>query len=556
MRRAADSRKGTRLVSGLAALKVAPLIAYAAAALLPLAAILILAPRGEGNPIGGMLGRNGALAAIARPRFIRAIEFTLAQAAMSSLAALAIGLPGAALVARYKFPGRKALKALSVLPFSVPSVLVVLAFVLFYGRAGYLNRFFMSMFGISEPPLDFLYTFWGIVLVHGFYEFPVVLQTVGEVWERLPRDREEAARLLGAGKCRAFATGLLPSLLPAIAQAAALCFLLCFFSFAVVMVFGGLAGSTLEVEVYRLSLEADAAGAASIALVETAIAMAVVALIALCERGAERGAAAAKEAGSPPELRSPRGFAALCLAAYAIFLAVFFGGPMLSLLVQALSVRLGPLGQARFGLDNFARLFSRGGSAFPAALLGTAATALPAALIATILGSAGAFAIRRRGPAAKAAAALPLAVSGIVASLGWSLLFPRGGLALIPLVQALCVMPYVLKSVAAALSTLDRSPVEAARSLGANRIRAALGVELGSVSPALLAAFAFAFSASSGDLNVPLVLGRGGFETMAVYLFRLTSAYRFPEACAAGVVLAAITSAVFAFKEKGGRARA
>ena len=562
MRRAADSRKGTWLVSSLAALKAAPLLAYAAAALLPLAAILILSHRGDSSPIGVVFGRSGALAAIARPRFTRAIGFTLAQAAMSSLAALAIGLPGAALVARYKFPGRKALKALSVLPFSVPSVLVVLAFVLFYGRAGYLNRFLMSIFGLSEPPLDFLYTFWGIVLVHGFYEFPVVLQTVGEVWERLPRDREEAARLLGAGKYRAFATGLLPSLLPAIAQAAALCFLLCFFSFAVVMVFGGLAGSTLEVEVYRLSrLEADAAGAASVALVETAIAIAVVALIALCERGATRGAAArgtaaAKEAGSPPELRSPRALVALGLAAYALFLAVFFGGPMLSLLVQALSVHSGPLGQAHAGIDNFARLFSQGGSAFSAALLGTAATALPAALIATILGSAGAFAIRRGSAAAKAAAALPLAVSGIVASLGWSLLFPRGGIALIPLVQALCVMPYVLKSVAAALSTLDRSPVEAARTLGANRVRAALGVELGSVSPALLAAFAFAFAASSGDINVPMVLGQGGFETLPVYLFRLTSSYRFPEACAAGVVLAAITSAVFAFKEKGGRAHA
>jgi thiamine transport system permease protein len=558
MRGAADSHRGARLVSGLAsALKAAPLLAYSTAALVPLAAILFLSPHAAGYAPSAIFGPGGVLAAAARPRCIRAIGFTLAQASMSSIAALAIGLPGAALVARYKFPGRKALKALSVLPFSVPSVLVVLAFVLFYGRAGYLNSFLMRIFGLAEPPLDFLYTFWGIVLVHGFYEFPVVLQTVGEVWERLPRDREEAARLLGASKYRAFVTGLLPSLLPVIAQAAALCFLLCFFSFAVVMVFGGLAGSTLEVEVYRLSrLEADAFGAASIALVETAIAMVIVALIALCARIAARGAAAVKDAGSPPELRPARGPAALCLSAYALFLAVFFGGPMLSLLIQALSVRRGPLGAAHFGLGNFARLFSPGGSAFSAAFFGTVATALPAALIATLLGCAGAFAVRRGGAAAKAAAALPLAVSGIVASIGWSLLFPRGGLVLIPFVQALCVMPYVLESVAAALSTLDISPVEAARTLGSSRVRSAIGIELGSVLPAILAAFAFAFAASSGDLNVPLVLGQGEFETLPVYLFRLTSSYRFPEACAAGVVLAAITSAVFAFKERGGKARA
>jgi ABC-type Fe3+ transport system permease subunit len=109
----------------------------------------------------------------------------------------------------------------------------------------------------------------------------------------------------------------------------------------------------------------------------------------------------------------------------------------------------------------------------------------------------------------------------------------------------------VLKSVAAALSTLENSPTEAARTLGASKPRAAVGIELGSVLPAVFAACAFSFAASAGDVNVPLVLGRGGFETLPVYLFRLTSAYRFPEACAAGVVLALITSAVFAFKDRG-----
>ena len=533
---AVGTRKGPRLVSSLG------LLAYSAAALAPIAAILILAPSAAGN--------QGFFATLAQPRSLRAIGFTLSQAALSTLAALAIGLPGAALVARYRFPGRRALKALSILPFSVPSVLIVLAFVLFYGRAGYLNSFLVWAFGFKEPPIAFLYSFWGIVLVHGFYEFPVVLQTVGEVWERLPRDREQAARLLGAGRFRAFVTGVLPSLAPAIAQAAALCFLLCFFSFAVVMVFGGLAGSTLEVEVYRRArLEADSGGAASIALAETALALAVVSLVALLERKSARGGAAVKAAGSRLALEKPTGFAAGALVAYALFLSVFFGGPMLSLLIQAFSVRAGPLGPSRLGLENFARLFSGQGSPFAAAFAGTIATALPAALLATALGCAGAFSLRRGGAFAKAAASLPLAISGIVAGLGWSLLFPRGGLALIPLVQALGALPYVLKSVAAALSTLDRAPAEAARSLGASRVRAALGIELPAVLPAVLAALAFAFASAAGDVNVPLVLGRGSFETLPVYLYRLSSSYRFPEACAAGVILALLTSAAFAAKE-------
>ena len=170
-----------------------------------------------------------------------------------------------------------------------------------------------------------------------------------------------------------------------------------------------------------------------------------------------------------------------------------------------------------FGPGNFLRLFSGSSSPFLAAMAGTLATALPAAFIATALGCIGAFALRRGGSFAKATAALPLAISGIVASLGWSILFPRGGITLIPLVLALGALPYVLKSVAAALSTLHRSPLEAARTLGASGLSAAVGVELPAVSPAILAAFAFAFAASAGDVNVPLVLGQGTFETPVSY---------------------------------------
>jgi ABC-type Fe3+ transport system permease subunit len=110
-------------------------------------------------------------------------------------------------------------------------------------------------------------------------------------------------------------------------------------------------------------------------------------------------------------------------------------------------------------------------------------------------------------------------------------------------------MPYVLKSVAAALATLDTSPAEAARTLGASR-RAAAAMEIRSIAPSLLAAAAFAFASAAGDVNAALALGQGSFETLPVYLYRLIMAHRLPEACAAGLALAAITSAVFAAKER------
>jgi len=533
MNTAAPGRQGGRLVSRLA------LLALAAASIAPLAALAL-----SGNE-GGLV--SGLKSTLSQARFYRSLAFTLSQALASTIAALVIGLPGAALVARYRFPGRKALKAISVFPFSMPSVLVVLAFVLYYGRSGVLNRFLMQVFGLSEPPIGFLYSFWGIVLVHGFYEFPLILQIVGEAWSSLPRDTERAARLLGAGRLRAFATGTLPSLAPAIAHSAGIVFLLCFFSFAVVMIFGSLSGSTLEVEVYRRArFEADPSGAAAIAMVETLIAVAIVAAIGL----SDRRAAALKSAGSPPELVRPRGAARVGLAAYAVFIAFFFLGPLVSLVGQAFSVRGSPLAPPRIGLGNFEKILSGPKASFLPALADTASTAIPAALIAVVVGSIGALSLRRGGPLARSAAALPMAVSGIVASLGWSAIFPVGGTFLVPLAQSLGALPYVLKSVASSLASLEASPLEAARTLGAGRVRAAFDVELRGVASAIGAAFAFALAVAAGDVNVPLVLGRDGYEPLPVLLYRLIGAYRLQEACAVGVLLGALSSLAFFLSDR------
>jgi len=53
-----------------------------------------------------------------------------------------------------------------------------------------------------------------------------------------------------------------------------------------------------------------------------------------------------------------------------------------------------------------------------------------------------------------------------------------------------------------------------------------------------------------GDANIPLILGGGKRETLPLLLYRLTSSYRFSEACAAGIVLSLFTSVAFFLKER------
>ena len=89
------------------------------------------------------------------------------------------------------------------------------------------------------------------------------------------------------------------------------------------------------------------------------------------------------------------------------------------------------------------------------------------------------------------------------------------------------------------------------RTLGASPRQALLRVDIPTMAPSVASASAFAFSLTMGDANIPLLVG-GSRETLPLLLYRLTSSYRFSDACAVGIVLAAFTSIAFFLKEGRG----
>ena len=131
--------------------------------------------------------------------------FTFFQAACSTLMALFIGLPAAFFCGKRDFFGRKFLLSLSAVPFCVPSLIIALGYVTFLGVNGALNNFLMAVLGLEKPPLHILYSFLGLVIAHGFYNFPLIMKNVAESWEKIPCSQAESARLLGATEARSTA---------------------------------------------------------------------------------------------------------------------------------------------------------------------------------------------------------------------------------------------------------------------------------------------------------------------------------------------------------------
>ncbi len=486
--------------------------------------------------------------ALSEPRFIRSFGYGLSQAGASTLLALALGLPGAYFMALKRFPGKRLLAALSSVPFCVPPLIVAIAFVLYYGRNGWINSILMRILKLESPPVTILYSFAGIVLTHGFYNFPLVLRMVGDAWATTPGSHEEAAALLGAGRIRVFLTITLPSIAPSIGAAASLVFLLCFFSFVIVLLFGGPGVATPEVELYRAArFEFDRPLASAFALAETLVALVVLWMYASFEKKAAIGRIDAVRPRITSPIRSVTGLVAALF--YGTIILVFFIGPLASIVVESLSVRNRTYGTGTIGFGNYIELFRNRG--FPAIMGNTIWLGLASASMASAAGFIFALGLKnKRSPLfARVLPMLPLAVSGIVLAYGWSRMLGGGSALAVISVQAVASYPFILRAIQSSIGTSDERYAEAAQTLGSSRLDASLRIRLPLALPALLSGFAFAFAISAGDANALIIAPVPGLETLALNLFRLAGSYRFNEACAAAVLLAVITGFVFFLKD-------
>ena len=316
---------------GTAAVAALPVLFLGYFFIYPLISILVvgLAPGGDFD--GALLLR------VFTSADIRGVAwFTLWQAVASTALTLIIGLPGAYVLARYRFRGRAFLRAAVTVPFVLPTVVVGTAF--------------LALFGSGSPlGLDLRRTVWAILAAHIFFNYAIVVRTVGSFWERIDPSLEDAARALGADRWQAFRTVTLPLLRPAIASAASIVFLFTFTSFGVILILGDLRFATIEVEIWRQAVGLlDNSAAAALALVQ----LAVVALILIVysryqeSRAVQFRLAPARLSAQRPVSRGARAFVAVNVAV----MALLVGAPLGVLIYR--SVR--PAGG--FGFDYYGDL--------------------------------------------------------------------------------------------------------------------------------------------------------------------------------------------------------
>ncbi|MCX7669470.1 MAG: carbohydrate ABC transporter permease, partial [Anaerolineae bacterium] len=154
----------------------------------------------------GSIGLMNYRSVLAAPELRAAMVNSLAYVSLNVALCIAIGLPAAYALARFRFVGdRHFLLAMLVFRVTPPVVMSLPAFILF------------SRFGLVNSPV-------GIALIHCLFNLPVAIWILESFIRAVPREFDETAFLDGHSGPSFFLRHLIPAIAPGIGVAAFFCF--------------------------------------------------------------------------------------------------------------------------------------------------------------------------------------------------------------------------------------------------------------------------------------------------------------------------------------------
>ncbi len=513
----------------------------------------------------GRAGSGEALASLGAASTWKVVWFTIWQAFLSTLLTLAVGLPGAYLFARYQFRGKQLLRALSAVPFIMPTLVVAAAFNTLLGPRGWVNLGLMTWLELDTPPIEFTNTLTAILAAHVFYNTTIVFRLVGDFWSRLDPRLGQAARVLGAGRWRSWREVTLPLLMPAILAAALLVFIFDFTSFGVILVLGGPQFATLEVEIYYQTI--------SLFDLPTAAVLSGLQLTATLGLTVVYTRLAAKVT-RPISLRPQR----YAQKRFNTFRGRVIGGGLILMMTALFALPLGALAarsvmrlepergqrtvEQGFTLDFYKQLASNPQKSMfyappTTAVLTSLGYAGVTVIIALAVGLPAAWGLARDEGSRWALVLdpvlmLPLGTSAVTLGLGFIVALNRPPLDLrtspflIPLAHSLVAFPFVVRSLVPALRSIRPRIRQAAAVLGASPRQVARHIDLPLVGRAVIVAAVFAFMISIGEFGATALVSRPEYPTVPVMIYRFLSqpgGLNYGQALALSTILMVVTAA-------------
>ncbi len=226
----------------------------------PLAAMLIRAPWAD------------AWSIVTDSQVRTALRLSLVCSLSATAISFVLGVPLAWIQARFEFPGRSLLRAITTLPVVLPPVVGGVALLLALGRNGIVGRYLYEWFSIRLP-----FSIAGAIVAETFVSMPFLVLSMEGAFATADQRFEEAAATLGASRWTILTKVTFPALRPALVAAGVLCWARALGEFGATITFAGnFPGTTQTVPlaVYQ-AFETDPPAAIMLSLVLVAISLTI-----------------------------------------------------------------------------------------------------------------------------------------------------------------------------------------------------------------------------------------------------------------------------------------
>jgi len=507
------------------------------------------------NPETGDFSLKSYATFLHYPYYLRCLRNSLFVSTLSTVLALAIGIPFAFFLSRYRIPGKTLIRTLGTLPLILPTFIGAEAWLILLGRNGLFAKIFHGL-GIEIPSI---YGWKGIVLVFTLQFFPFVFLMVSAALNAIDRSLEEAATNLGAGRLRVFFTVTLPVVTPAILSGALVVFYLCIENFGVPVLIGE-DYKVLSVQAYNEFIS-ELGGNPSMAGALSMILLAITLGLTIFQKYWVERKNYTMTSLNPLEvkrLKTLPTFLIWLFCAGVVFVALF---PFAVVLVSSITKTQGPVMYfGQFSLDNFIRAFTIAPRPiFNSFFLATAAT-----LIGIVFGIVVSYLlVRKRGAVSyllDILVMLPLAIAGTVQGIALAATYNKGIIVLtgtwmiLVLAYFIRKAPYSIKTTSSLLQQIDPSIEEASINLGVPPVRSFVRVVLPIMLPGIIAGAIIMWVTTLAELSTTIVLYYGPWATMTVEIFQRIGSGDFgPASAYATILIISVLIPLFILNRVSGR---
>ena len=494
----------------------------------------------------GALTLDNFVAFFSRSYYVATIRNSFLVSIAVTVVSLLIGVPFSYFYTYCKLRGAKFLFIGAVLSCMSAPFIGAYAWILLLGRNGDITNVLKA---VLPFPVGDIYGFGGIVFVLSLKLFPLVSVYMNGAFRSIDTSLLEAASLMGSTGLKRIWQVLIRLTVPTLLAASLLVFMRTFADFGTPLLIGE-GFRTFTVEIYNQYL-GEVGQNHNFAAAISVIGVIVTAAVFLIQKFATSRFNFTIKSSRPPEKKRPRGLRGVFIYLYMYLLVAFAFLPQLYVVYLSFRNSRSSVFLPGYSLDSYVlagnRLLGR-------SVLNTLMFAGIALVVIIVLSILIAYLVVRRSNFANnlidTLSMVPYILPGAVIGIGLVVAFNKPPLAITGTVLIMIIalvirrMPYTIRSATATLMHLPISTEEAARTLGASKLKTFWKITAPMMSTGITSGAILSFVAIVTEMSSAIILYNNQTITLTMSAYVAISRGSYGLACAFSAILTVITGVI------------